>query len=326
LNLNTENHADIVSQGIPFWDLSPETDVAKSHTSESLSLLIFGMPKSPDKPNISPTIQWSRPVRIEQGIIRQCLFLQTSDPDPPVAIVVITLIENGLIKVVITEDQVPRMLLTNQCAVPIQFGQCPSTSDRQNAKTTSLSGRDLVVSENLEQYTAIPRLDSNGSVYYEPPELREGFLTKKPQIVPKIRVQVLKETSIKEIAGTKTIFMPQGWSDAIDVCSVGKTAYNLPGNYRLHVKVLKETSFLTHVLFSETCGESEETNEVQEGAEVKVRIVFVLVYTGCMKKISVCMCQCIGIVPMIIFCIKKDNRTLSWSYTSNKIAATCNKI
>jgi hypothetical protein len=292
LNLNTENHADIVSQGIPFWDLSPETDVAKSHTSESLSLLIFGMPKSPDKPNISPTIQWSRPVRIEQGIIRQCLFLQTSDPDPPVAIVVITLIENGLIKVVITEDQVPRMLLTNQCAVPIQFGQCPSTSDRQNAKTTSLSGRDLVVSENLEQYTAIPRLDSNGSVYYEPPELREGFLTKKPQIVPKIRVQVLKETSIKEIAGTKTIFMPQGWSDAIDVCSVGKTAYNLPGNYRLHVKVLKETSFLTHVLFSETCGESEDTNEVQEGAEVKVRIVFVLVYTGCMKKISVCMCQC----------------------------------
>lgn len=187
----------------------------------------------------------------------------------------VTLIENGLTKVVVTEDQVPRMLLTNRCSDSIQFGQCPTFSDRQNAKGTNLSGRDLVVSENLEQYTTIPRLDSYCSVYYEPPELRETFLTKKPQVLPKIRAQFLKKTQIKEIAGqgeahTKTIYMPQGWGDAIDVTKVGKISYHLPGNYRLHVKVVKKTSFLTHVMFSETCSEAASIDEVQNHQEIKV--------------------------------------------------------
>ena len=299
VNLNAGNNTDIISQGIPFWDLSSEKNVPETLSSDSLCVLTFGLPKSPDNSDISHTsIEWSRPVSIQQGIIRQCLFLQTSDPDPPLAIVVITLIENGLIKVVITEDQVPRMLLTNQCAAPIQFGQCPSHSDKQKAKGTALSGRDLVVSENLEQYTTIPRLDSNCTVYYEPPELRESFLTKKPQVVPKIRVQILKETHIKEIpcegqdeTRAKTVYMPQGWSEAFDVNTVGGQAYSLPGNNRLHVQVLKKTSFMTHVVFSETCSNSENANEERESGELKVRILSVLFYCffiGCVFSFVVC--------------------------------------
>lgn len=281
MNLETASQVNIVSQGIPFWDIASEKDTPDNLTIDSLRVLIFGLPKPPDIANASPSIQWSRPARIQDGIVRQCLLVQTSNPDPPLPIVVITLIENGLTKVIITEDQAPRMLLTNQCTTPIQFGQCPSNSDKQNAKGTKLSGRDLVVSENLEQYTTIPRLDNNSSVYYEPPEMRDGFLTKKPQKVPKIRVQILKRADIKEVSSNKqdetqakAIYMPQGWSDAIDVNKVGKTAYNLPGNCRLHVNVVKKTSFLTHVVFSETLSEPEDTSQVQEVDNVKVGILF----------------------------------------------------
>jgi hypothetical protein len=278
--ISLKENTDIASQGIPFWNLSSEKKTPETSTSDLLCVLLFGLPTSPDCPTAAPTsTQWSRPVRIQQGIIRQCLFLQTSEPDPPLAVVVVTLIENGLTKVVITEDHVPRMLLTNRCATPIQFGQCPSSSDKQKAKGTTLSGRDLVVSENLEQYTTLPRLDSNCSVYYEPSELREGFLTKKPQTVPQIRTQILKETHIKELPSDgsndvrdKIIYMPQGWSDAMDVSTIGNRTYNLPGNYRLHVQVMKKTSFLTHVVFSETCNELKNTEDVREGGEVKVRI------------------------------------------------------
>ena len=184
-----------------------------------------------------------------------------------------------MIKVITTEDSVPRLLLTNRCALAIQFGQNPSYTDKQNAKGTKLSGRDLVVSENLEQYTTIPRLDNNCSVYYEPPELRDGFLTKKPRIVPKIRVQLLKRTDIKEIvrkggdeSEVKTIYMPQGWSDAIDVSNVGKKTYELPGNFRLHVKIDKKTSFLTHVVFTDTFNETESMEKAQRDDEIKVSI------------------------------------------------------
>ena len=283
INLSTNENKGVASQGILFWDLSSEKNIPEASTTDLLCVLIFGLPASPDNPSRTST-QWSRPVRIQQGIVRQCLFLQTSEPELPLAVVAVTLIENGLIKVVITEDHVPRLLLSNRCATPIQFGQCPNSSDEQKAKGTTLSGRDLVVSENLEQYTVIPRLDSNCSVYYEPPELREGFLTKKPQVLPNIRTQILKETHIKELSPIegsnetrdKIIYMPQGWSDAIDVTSIGNKAYNLPGNYRLHVQVMKKTSFTTHVVFSETCSESENTNDVKEGAEMKVRMLLAI--------------------------------------------------
>ena len=288
MNLKTGNHTDIVSQGIPFWDISSEKGTLDNITIDSLRVLVFGLPKSPDIPNASPSIQWSRPARIQDGIVRQCVSVQTSDPDLPLPIVVITLIENGLTKVIIIEDQVPRMLLTNQFTTPIQFGQCPSNSDKQNAKGTKLSGRDLVVSENLEQYTTIPRLEGNSSVYYEPPEMRDGFLTKRPQKVPKIRVQILKQADIKEVVSekqgetrAKPIYMPQGWSDAIDVNKVGKTAYNLPGNCRLHVNVVKKTSFLTHVVFSETFTVRENTSQVrkhQQVDNVKVGKLFMFIW------------------------------------------------
>ena len=276
--LNTENQSGIAPQGIPFWDISCDKNVLETSSTDPLFVLIFGLPKSQEGFNgLSAAMQWSRPVRIQQGIIRQCVFLQTSDPDPPLPVVVITLIENGLIKVIVTEDKVPRMLLTNQCTAPIQFGQCPSNSDKQNAKSTALSGRDLVVAENLEQYTTIPRLDCNSSAYYEPPELRQGFLTKKPQVIPKIRVQVLKQADINEKTGerndeirTRTISLPQGWSEAIDVTKEGRTAYILPGDYRLHVQVVKETSSLIHVVFSESCSVPERNDDLQPHDEVKV--------------------------------------------------------
>ena len=64
--------------------------------------------------------------------------------------------------------------------------------------------------------------------------------------------------------------MPQGWSEAIDVNRVGKTANNLPGNCRLHVDVVRKTSFLTQVVFSETFSQREDSTPVQEFDNVKV--------------------------------------------------------
>ena len=177
--MSLETGKAILSQGIPFWDVSPETSTPDNPAVDSLHVLVFGLSKPPDIPDASSSIQWSRPLRMQDGIVRQCLSLETSDQDQPLPVVVTNLIENSLTKVVITEDQVPRMLLTNHCATPIQFGQCPSNSDKQNSKGPKISGRDLAVSENLKQYTTILRLGSNSSVYYEPPEMRDGFLTKK---------------------------------------------------------------------------------------------------------------------------------------------------
>lgn len=282
--MSLETGKAIVPQGIPFWDVSPETSTPDNPAVDSLHVLIFGLPKPPDIPDASPSIQWSRPLRIQDGIVRQCLSLETSDQDQPLPVVVITLIENSLTKVVITEDQVPRMLLTNHCTTPIQFGQCPSNSDKQNSKGSKISGRDLAVSENLEQYTTIPRLGSNSSVYYEPPEMRDGFLTKKSQKVPKIRVQILKPAEVREVSSdkqdemrAKPIYMPQGWSEAIDVNSVGKTAYNLPGNCRLHVNVVRKTSFLTQVVFSETFSQREDSTPVQDVDNVKVGVLLLFI-------------------------------------------------
>lgn len=235
----------------------------------SLYTLLLGIAGT----NEMTTVQWSRPIRIEKGIVRQSVFLQTANPEPPLAIVAITIIENDLIKVILTEDKVPRMLLSNNCSVPIQLGQCPTDLDRQNAKKTRLSDRDVVVSENLEQYTSIPCLDSHHSVYYEAPVLRKTFLTKKPQIFPKVKFQVLKDTRIKKKGNTnceKSIYMPQGWSDDVDISTVGKTSLILPGNTRLHLDITMATSFLTHVVISETCFDETKNEDVEVAAEIKV--------------------------------------------------------
>ena len=141
-----------------------------------------------------------------------------------------------------------------------------------------------MISENLEMYTAVPRLDAQSSAFYEPPLLRESFLTNKPQSMPKLRVQFLKQASIKDLGaaharggGDRVIDLPQGWSEAIDVSHIGKATYNLPGNYRLHVEVERKTSFLMHVVFRDTFSEKDRSEEIEKTsskAEIKVCIGF----------------------------------------------------
>lgn len=280
IRLEPGGPTDTVSSGIAYWDVFPEQVEASKLASDVLNVLMFALPGDPHDAT-NPAVTWSRPVRIQQGIVRQCVSLVTSSPGLPLAVVVITLIENGLIKVVVTRDQVPRILLTNDCAHSFQFGQCPSSHDKQKARKTRLSDRDLVISENLDMYTAVPRLDAQSSAFYEPPELRESFLTNKSQSMPKLRVQFLKQANIKELGardgGDRIVDLPQGWSEAIDVSRVGKTTYNLPGNYRLHVEVVRKTSFLMHVVFRDRFCERESLEEIvhmSSKAEVKVCIRF----------------------------------------------------
>ena len=284
IGLNPGATSDVISSSITYWDLFAGQPDTLNLAQSSLRALVFGLPNKDKGPHqLCSTIKWSRPVRTQQGIVRQCVSLETSSPDFPLPIVVITLIENGLMKVVVAEDQVPRVLLSNDCAHAFQFGQCPSPQDKQNVGKTGLSGRDLVVSENLETYTKLLRLNSRCRTFYEPPELRESFLTKKPQSMPKLRVQFLKQVNIKELPTTdmdeavdRMIDLPQGWSEPIDISNVGIKAYDLPGNYRLHVEVVKKTSFLTHVTFKDTFNEVENRFETSlELSETEVISSFI---------------------------------------------------
>ena len=285
IRLEPGGSADTISSGITYWDVFPEQLDASKLARDAFNVLMFALPGELPHDETNPVVKWSRPVRIQQGIVRQSVSLDTSCPGLPLAVVVITLIENGLIKVVVTQDQVPRILLTNHCAHSFQFGQNPSSHDKQKARKTRLSERDLMISENLEMYTAVPRLDAQSSAFYEPPLLRESFLTNKPQSMPKLRVQFLKKASIKDLGaaharsgGNRIIDVPQGWSEAIDVSHVGKATYNLPGNYRLHVEVGRKTSFLMHVVFRDTFSEKEMLEEIEKSsskAEVKVCVGYI---------------------------------------------------